>query len=83
MKTGHNALDTLLQTDNFIKVAVWDLPEDKGIEVTTLCCLHGAAIDRVAILSNILQTLEIDSEELLLAYQMYKEREDESKNNEG
>lgn len=83
MKTEHNVLDTLLQTDNFIKVAVWDLPEDKGIEVTTLCCLHGAAIDRVAILSNILQTLEIDSEELLLAYQMYKEREDESKNNEG
>lgn len=83
MKTGHNALDTLLQTDNFIKVAVWDVPEDECIEVTTLCCLHGAAIDRVAILSNILQTLEIDARELLLAYQMYKEREDESKNNEG
>lgn len=83
MKTKHNALDTLLQTDNFIKVAVWDVPEDDGIEVTTLCCLHGAAIDRVVILSNILQTLEIDDRELLLAYQRYKEREDESKNNEG
>lgn len=83
MKTKHNALDTLLQTDNFIKVAVWDVPEDEGIEVTTLCCLHGASCDRIAILSNILQTLEIDAEELLLAYNVYKEREGESKNNEG
>lgn len=82
METEHNALDTLLQIDNFIKVAVWDLPEGDGIEVTTFCRLRESTMDKIAILSNILQTLKINDRELLLAYQMCKERE-ELKNNEG